>query len=266
MVRAREGGGLHGQHAVVTGGGRGIGAAIAKALAAQGADITLLGRTSSSLEDLAGTLRGELGTKVHTAVCDVSDPDDVGRAFASALRRLGSVQILVNNAGQADAGRFETITLDTWNRLIAVNLTGTFLCSQQVLPAMIAARAGRIVNIASTAGLKGYSRLAPYCASKHGVIGLTRALAAETARTGITVNAVCPGYTEGTEMLTMAVENVMRRKGVVAEDARERLAGLSPRGTLVSLQEVADAVVWLCSSGASAITGQAIAVAGGEVM
>ena len=147
-----------------------------------------------------------------------------------------------------------------------MNLTGTLLCTQQVLPAMIAARAGRIVNIASTAGLKGYSGLATYCATKHGIVGLTRALAAETARSGITVNAVCPGYTEGTEMLATAVANVMDTRKVSADEARSLLAKNSLRRTLITPEEVADTVVWLCSPGASAITGQAIAVASGEVM
>lgn len=257
---------IQGQHAVVTGGGRGIGAAIAEALAARGARVTLVGRTASALEETARSLENSFGTRAHTAACDVASPDDVRRVFAGAVDTLGAVQILINNAGRADAGLFQTIPLDTWNRLIAVNLTGAFLCTQQVLPAMIAARSGRVVNIASTAGLKGYARIAAYCAAKHGVVGLTRALAAETARTGVTVNAVCPGYTEGTDMFTMAVGNVMRGKSVSSDEARALLAKQSPRGSLITLQEVVDAVLWVCSPGASAITGQAIAVAAGEVM
>ena len=235
------------QHAVVTGGGRGIGAAIVSAFEAQGMRVSVLGR-SAPLK------------------CDVSNPADVARAFASAVEQSGPVHILVNNAGQADAAPFTEISLEAWNRMLAVNMTGTFLCTQQVLPAMLAAGAGRIVNIASTAGLKGYTRVAAYCAAKHGVVGLTRALAAETARTGVTVNAVCPGYTAGTDMFAAAVENASRSRGVSAEEAQALLAKQSPRGTLITPQEVVDAVLWLCSPGASAITGQAVAVAGGEVM
>lgn len=257
---------LEGRHAVVTGGGKGIGAAIAEALAAQGARLTLMGRTAATLETHAAALVRDHGVQVGTAAMDVSDPAAVRRAFAEAVERAGAVDILVNNAGQADSGPFEDLTLDVWDRLVRVNLTGTFLCIQQVLPAMLAAGSGRVVNIASTAGLTGHARLAAYCASKHGVIGLTRALAAETARHGITVNAVCPGYTDGTDMVQMALDNIGRIKGHSPEEARALLARRSPRGTLITPEEVADAVVWLCSPGASAITGQAIAVAAGEVM
>ena len=258
--------GIEGSHAAVTGGGRGIGAVIAGALASAGARVTIMGRTRPDLDRTAAMLRGTPETQIHTETCDVTSPEDVLRAFAGAAAALGPVHILINNAGQAWAGPFDAIPLDVWNRLIAVNLTGTFLCTQQVLPAMIAAGSGRIVNIASTAGLKGYTRIAAYCAAKHGVVGLTRALAAETARTGITINVVCPGYTEGTDMFAMAVGNVMRAKGVGDAEARTMLAKPSPRGSLITPQEVADAVLWLCSPGASAITGQAVAVAAGEVM
>jgi NAD(P)-dependent dehydrogenase (short-subunit alcohol dehydrogenase family) len=257
---------LRGQHAVVTGGGRGLGAAIATALAAQGAHLTLMGRTAATLEQRADAIRHTSGVRAQAIVCDVTDPASVQRAFADAFRSFGPVRLLVNNAGQADAAAFQEISLESWQRLIDVNLTGTFLCTQQVLPAMIAAGSGRIINLASTAGLKGYANVAAYCASKHGVIGLTRALAAETAKTGVTVNAVCPGYTDDTDMFSAAIDNVMRITGKSAGDARAMLAKQSPRGTLITPQEVAGAVLWLCSPGASAITGQAIAVAAGEVM
>jgi len=257
---------IRGQHAVVTGGGRGIGAAIAEGLAAEGAHVTLLGRTTSALETTAQSLKDTFSTRVHTGSCDVTKPDDVTRAFADAVRALGAVRILINNAGQAHAAAFEAISLEAWNRLIAVNLTGTLLCTQQVLPAMRAADSGRIVNVASTAGLKGYAGLAAYCVTKHGIVGLTRALAAETARTGITVNAVCPGYTEGTDMFVAAVNNVMRTRSVSADDARALLSKHSPRRTPTTPQEVVNTVLWLCSPGATAITGQAIAIASGEVM
>jgi NAD(P)-dependent dehydrogenase (short-subunit alcohol dehydrogenase family) len=257
---------LQGRHAVVTGGGRGIGAAIASALAAEGANLTLMGRTATTLEQHAESLQRTYGVRAHAVVVDVSDPPDVRRAFADAVAQNGPVYVLINNAGQSDAASFSDISLDMWDRTMRVNLTGPFLCIQQALPAMIAAKSGRIVSVASTAGLKGYAKVASYCASKHGVVGLTRALAAETARHGITVNAVCPGYTEDTDMLRSAVENVSRSTGRSQEEARAILAKNSPRGALITPQEVADAVVWLCSPGASAITGQAIAVAAGEVM
>jgi NAD(P)-dependent dehydrogenase (short-subunit alcohol dehydrogenase family) len=253
-------------HAVVTGGGRGIGAAIATGLASRGARVTVLGRTASALEGVAQSLRNQFDARVHVAVCDVADQDDVRRAFSGAVAELGTVRILINNAGQADAAPFSEISLESWNRILAVNMTGTFLCTQQVLPGMIAARSGRVLNIASTAGLKAYARTAAYTAAKHGVVGLTRAVAAETARTGITVNAICPGYTEGTGMFTTAVENVMRSKGVTADEAKRTLARHSPRGSLVTVGEIVATVLWLCSPDASAIHGQAIAVAAGEVM
>jgi NAD(P)-dependent dehydrogenase (short-subunit alcohol dehydrogenase family) len=257
---------MKGEHAVVTGGGRGIGAAIAGALAARGVHVTVMARTASAVSEMAQSLQQRFKTRAHGVVCDVANPDDVTRAFGEAVNTLGAVRILINNAGVAKAEAFDRISLDTWNRTIAVNLTGALLCTQQVLPAMTAARSGRIVNVASTAGLKGYSGLVAYCATKHGLVGLTRALAAETARAGITVNAVCPGYTEGTDMLSTAVASVMDTRKVSADEARALLAKASLRRTLITPEEVADTVVWLCSPAATAITGQAIAVASGEVM
>jgi NAD(P)-dependent dehydrogenase (short-subunit alcohol dehydrogenase family) len=257
---------LRGRHAVVTGGGRGLGAAIAATIAAHGAHVTLMGRTKATLEASAETVRASAGTRVHVVECDVTSPAAVQHAFDDAVRQLGAVHILVNNAGHADASPFGQISLESWNQTVATNLTGTLLCIQRVLPAMVAASFGRIVNVASTAGLKGYKNVAAYCAAKHGVIGLTRALALETARNGVTVNAVCPGYTEGTDMFRAAVEHVQRAAARSAEEARAMLTRPNPRGALITTQEVADTVLWLCTTGASAITGQAIAVAGGEVM
>ena len=257
---------LRGRHAVVTGGGRGIGAAIATALAADGATLTLMSRSLAALERHAQALRQTHGVEAHALSVDVTDPADVQRAFAAAVARSGAVHILINNAGRSDVGLLADISLEAWEALMRVNLTGPFLCIQQVLPAMIVAGSGRIVTVASTAGLKGYAKVASYCASKHGVVGLTRALAAETARAGITVNAVCPGYTDETEMLQAAVENVRHLTGRTADEARAILTKQSPRGTLITPEEVAHTVAWLCSPGASAITGQSIAVAAGEVM
>ncbi|HEX5214056.1 MAG TPA: SDR family NAD(P)-dependent oxidoreductase [Vicinamibacterales bacterium] len=257
---------LAGQHAVVTGGSRGIGAAIATALAADGAAVTIIGRSAEDLDSHLAALRGRFGDAVRAVRGDVGNAADIDRAFADAARAPGPVTILINNAGYADARPFEEITPASWERTLAINLTAAFLSIQQVLPSMLAGGGGRIVNIASTAGLKGYSRSAAYCAAKHGLVGLSRALAVETARTGITVNAVCPGYTEGTGMLNDAIANIMRATGRSADDARAVLVRQSPRGSLVTAEEIAAKVSWLCSPEASSITGQTIVVAGGEVM
>lgn len=257
---------LAGRHAVVTGGGKGIGAAIASALAAEGANVTLMGRTAATLDAHASTLRDAHDVRAHSAAVDVGDPAAVREAFAAAVSHLGPVAILVNNAGQGPAGSFADLTLDIWEQTLRVNLTGPMLCIQQVLPAMIEAQSGRIVNIASTAGLTGYRGVAAYCASKHGLVGLTRSLAAETARLGVTVNAVCPSYTADTDMTRSAIAHVSRKTGQSAADALALLTKRSPRGTLVTPQEVAATVVWLCLPAASAITGQAVAVAAGELM
>ncbi len=197
--------------------------------------------------------------------CDVADEESVAAAFAEARARSGDPHVLVSNAGQADASAFAETSRESWDRMLAVNLTGVFLCAREVLPAMLEARAGRIVNVASTAGLKGYPKTAAYCAAKHGVVGLTRALALETAKAGVTVNAVCPGYTD-TDMADAAAGNLMRALGKSPDEARAMLARTMPRGQLVAPEEVASAVGWLCSPGAAAVTGQAVVVAGGEVM
>jgi NAD(P)-dependent dehydrogenase (short-subunit alcohol dehydrogenase family) len=256
---------LRGRHAIVTGGGRGIGAAVARELAQLGARLTLMGRDALALERHVKALDAEFGAEAAAVPCDVSDPREIAEAFSSARSEFGDAHVLVNNAGQAESLPFTETAPDVWDRLLAVNLTGTFLCTQQVLPAMLAAGEGRIINIASTAGLRGYARMAAYCAAKHGVIGLTRSLALETAKKGITVNAVCPGYTD-TDMAQQAVRNLVAARGVTAEEALAMIQKVSPRGKLVSPSEVANTVGWLCSPEASAITGQAIAVAGGEVM
>lgn len=257
---------LRGRHAVVTGGGRGLGATLAARLAASGADVTLMGRTRADLDEHAAALSRTAGVRSRAVMCDVSRAPHVRDAFADAVNALGPVDILINNAGQSEAAWCQDMSIESWDRVMAVNLTGTFLCIQQVLPAMIAAASGRIVNVASIAGLKGFGRVASYVASKHGVVGLTRAVAVETAKSGITVNAVCPGYTEDTGMFLVAVENVIEATGKSVEDARALLAKHSPRGSLVTPEEVAGVVLWLCSPDASAITGQAIAVAAGEIM
>jgi NAD(P)-dependent dehydrogenase (short-subunit alcohol dehydrogenase family) len=189
----------------------------------------------------------------------------VAAAFADALARFGRVDVLVNNAGQAESAPFLKMDEVLWRRMLDVNLTGTMLCTQAALPGMLEAGWGRIVNVASTAGQVGYAYVSAYCAAKHGVVGLTRALALEVASKGITVNAVCPGYTD-TEIVRASIERVVAKTGRSEQEARAAFVQSNPQGRLVAPQEVADAVAWLCSEGASAITGQALSVSGGEVM
>ena len=234
---------LSGRHAIVTGGGRGIGAAIVKLLRAEGARVTIMGRTR--IDDAAWI------------ECDIASADSISGAFTEAERREGAAGILVNNAGQAEGAAIAKTDLELWNRMLAVNLTGTFLATRAALPGMIAGRFGRIVNIASVAGLEGASHAAAYCASKHGVVGLTRALAKELAKEPITVNAVCPGYTD-TAMARGAIANLMRR-GDSEKQARARLGATNPQGRLLHPEEVAAVVLPLCLP-ANTVTGQALPV------
>jgi 3-hydroxybutyrate dehydrogenase len=257
-------GNLAGRHAIVTGGARGIGAAIADTLASLGARVSLMGRDPNALAEQAAAIRTRLGAEAASFRCDVSDEGEVDAAFAAARDCFGDAYVLVNNAGQAESAPFAETSRALWDRMLAVNLTGAFLCTRQVLPGMLAGHAGRVITVASTAALKGYPRMAAYSAAKAGVLGLTRALAAETAKHGVTVNAVCPGYTD-TSMAQAAIDNLVAA-GRTPEEARRTLERLNPRGSLVRPEEVAHAVAWLCSPEASAITGQAIAVAAGEVM
>lgn len=254
---------LAGRHALVTGGGRGIGIAIAQALLEQGARVTLAGRHAGTLADAARGLGAP--DRVGQAALDVTDPDSVARGFEAAAARFGPVAILVNNAGQAASAPVLRTDGATWQRMLDVNLTGSFHCIQAALPAMLEAGWGRIVNVASTAGLAGYAYVSAYCAAKHGVVGLTRALALELAAKGVTVNAVCPGYTE-TDIVADAVANIVAKTGRSAEQARAELAAGNPQKRLVQPRQVADAVAWLCLPGSDAMNGQSIAVAGGEVM
>jgi NAD(P)-dependent dehydrogenase (short-subunit alcohol dehydrogenase family) len=248
---------LTGKHAVVTGASRGIGLAIARALVDQGARVTLMARDPAALESAAT----ELGRDSAWQQVDVSDAASVAAAFA----RAGAADILVNNAGQAASAPILRTDGEMWQRMLDVNLTGAYHCIQAALPGMLDGGWGRIVNVASTAGLTGYRYVAAYCAAKHGLVGLTRALALELATRGITVNAVCPGYTE-TDIVRDAVANIVRKTGRSEQQARAELAAGNPQGRLVQPDEVAHAVAMLCMPAAAAMNGQAIAVAGGEVM
>lgn len=254
---------LKGRHALITGGARGIGLACARALQQHGATLTLLGRNQTALDEAVAALRPQ--ATVRAVVADIADEASVRIAFEQAVRDAGVVDILVNNAGQAVSQRFDRTDAALWQSMLAVNLTGTFHCTQAALPGMLAAGWGRIINVASTAGLIGYAYTSAYCAAKHGVMGLTRALALEVARRGITVNAVCPGFTE-TNIVREAVSNIVSKTGRTAEAARDELAARNPQGRLVQPEEVAQAVAWLALPASASINGQAIAVDGGEVM
>ncbi|MEP4378802.1 MAG: SDR family NAD(P)-dependent oxidoreductase [Alphaproteobacteria bacterium] len=254
---------LDGKLAIVTGGGRGIGRAVAMALAARGAGLVLLGRTERDLKTTAVELRNQHDATVHVRTLDVTDGAAVDAAFAELVAALGPPSILVNNAGGAESVPFTGLDRSRWEDALALNLTSVYACIHAALPAMIAAGYGRIVNIASTAGLEGFPYVTAYCAAKHGVVGLTRALALEVEAKGINVNAVCPGYTD-TGMLQEAIRNIAAKTGRSEAEARDELAGANAGGRLVQPEEVGEMVAALCGPAANAVTGQAIEITGAE--
>ncbi len=243
---------LSGHHALVTGGGTGIGAAIARALAAEGAKLTLVGRRRDKLEEV-----GSEAFDALVAPADVTDRAQIDDAFAIAREAQGPITILVNNAGAAAGVPFAKVTPALWRGMLSVNLDGMFNCCQAALPDLLAAEAGRIVTVASMAGLYGFAYAAPYIAAKHGAVGLTRALAAEYAQTSLRVNAVCPGFVDS-DMTMETVANIRSKTGRSAEDARAELARLNPSGRLIAPEEVAAVLLDLVCSNRN---GEAVEIA-----
>jgi NAD(P)-dependent dehydrogenase (short-subunit alcohol dehydrogenase family) len=250
------------RHAMVTGASRGIGSAIAKALAAEGARVSLLGRDRGRLAQLSEELGG--ASRAVPVTVDVADAASVHAAFSAARLHFGPVHMLINNAGQAASSKFADTDPALWNAILGVNLTGTYLCTRAAVPDMLQLGFGRIVNIASIAGLRGAAYISAYSASKHAVIGLTRSLALEYATKNITVNAVCPGYTD-TDMVKLAIANIRTKTGRSENEALAALVATNPQRRLITPEEVAHTVLWLCKSGTESVTGQSIVIAGGEV-
>lgn len=247
-----------GKHAFITGGGTGTGLATARMLATQGAVLTLAARNYERVRQAAD----EIGA--HAVAVDVSDETSVLAAFADARAKHGPVAILVNNAGVAPSAPLHATDLKLWNETLAINLTGAFLCARTAIADMYAAQWGRIVNVASIAGLVGGAYISAYCASKHGMIGLTRALAKECAKRGVTANAICPGYVE-TDIVTRSAQNIANRTKLSEEEARAMLYASNPMGRLITADEVASGIVWLCSEGAASTNGAALPMSGGEI-
>lgn len=247
------------KHAFVTGGGSGIGLAIASALARAGWKVTIAGRSRERLDAAVRSLAAG-----RAQVLDVTDAAAVEAAAQASIEANGPIALLVNNAGGVTSAAFEKTSVEAWREALDLNLMGTVHCTRAVLPSMKAAGWGRIVNVASTAGLVGYRYVSAYVAAKHAVVGLTKALALEVAKTGVTVNAVCPGYTD-TDVVASAVQTISTATKRSSDEALATFTAVNPQGRLVKPQEVAGAVLWLASDEAAAVNGIALPIAGGEV-
>jgi 3-hydroxybutyrate dehydrogenase len=254
---------LEGKRALITGGGRGIGAEIARTLAGEGAAVAVCSRTSTEVDSVAEELTAA-GHRACALTCDVSDPVQVADLAEAARDKLGGIDILINNAGFAPSAPLRSVALEEWERVFAVNMTGTFLCTQALLPGMIDAGWGRVVNIASIAGKVGHPYIAAYTASKHAVIGFTRAVAMEAAPHGVTVNAVCPGYVD-TPLTDGSVERIVAKTGISAEQALEYMKKMSPQDRLIDAEEVAYLTLCLCDPRARGVNGQGLVIDGGTV-
>jgi 3-hydroxybutyrate dehydrogenase len=254
---------VKGRTAVITGGGRGVGAAVAMQLAKAGVHVLVAARTTAEIEDVAARIRAN-GYKADAEACDVSDSESVDRLAGRAVERMGHVDVLINNAGVALASAVHKTSLDDWNRMFRVNATGAFLCLKAFLPGMVERRWGRVVNVASIAGLTADRYIAAYAASKHALVGLTRAAAAEVATQCVTVNAVCPGYL-ATGMTQESVERIMRTTGRTREQALEAILQTTPQKRLIEPEEVAEAVTYLCGDAARGVNGATLVIDGGEL-